>query len=397
MKHIHVIILVLLASHQTSIAQPVSREMVEIVARNHFKQYYEQPFVVGSVREYYRNTTLCLYKVQMTSGVWCIIPSDMRIRPVLAFGTSAMEESDPPEAFLDLLDWYKKEVDTIINHCGESIPTCTQWQELLDQNRSPLHYSIGDSLLDMVRGTVLAWGQGYNNSGTCSPSYNMACPDENEWTCPFVYTGECNCGHKPVGCGAVAMGQIMWYWQWPRKSCYREYLWEKMLPALYYTTDVDDAMLVAKFLSDCGEAVGMIYCCAGAFTYFSSIASGFRNTFEYKNATFYKYSEWNRFGPAWGDLVKSEIDNGRPVMFYGESFSPITGHYFVVDGYQEDDEFIFCHVNWGHRGNGNCFCRLDNLHEGQDYYNTENEAIVAISPYYNDTLLTAINYSSIPS
>ena len=50
----------------------------------------------------------------------------------------------------------------------------------------------------------------------------------------------------------------------------------------------------------------------------------------------------------WMNLIKSEINEKRPVYYFGSSDDG--GHAFVFDGYNEED---MVHVNWGWSGMNN--------------------------------------------
>jgi hypothetical protein len=58
----------------------------------------------------------------------------------------------------------------------------------------------------------------------------------------------------------------------------------------------------------------------------------------------------------WIQLLKGELDNGRPMVYGG--FSDSGGHAFVCDGYQGDDYF---HINWGWGGQSDGYFRLSLL------------------------------------
>lgn len=54
-------------------------------------------------------------------------------------------------------------------------------------------------------------------------------------------------------------------------------------------------------------------------------------------------------------------------------------------------------MNWGHGYGSNCFCLLDRLTEGEDDFSRHNRAIVGISPTYNESSITNLNYTTLPS
>lgn len=334
--------------------------------------------------------TTCLYQIRYQNGEWCIISADMSIDPILAYGLSNIDENDEPEGFTDLVKWYTNQIAERISNRSSIADTNPVWQSILSSSRNHIrNYSTEDSLLDMTGRGNLKWGQSYNNDDGCSPSYNSRCPESDGH--------ECYCGHFHLGCGAVAMGQIMWYWQWPKQSQYRTYHWEIMPGAIYDTTNSNKATEVANFLFDCAEASSMSYHCYGSWTVSDSIISAFKSSFNYRGVKKHFMKDW-KYNNAWSNLIKSEIDNDRPVLIYGDHGTFMSGHYFVADGYKDLGWRLLFHINWGHIGSRNGFCRLEKLYEQDydDYYNLHNRAIIGISPTYNETNITELPYSYIP-
>ncbi len=334
--------------------------------------------------------TTCLYQIQYQSGEWCLISADMSIDPILAYGLSRINESDEPKGFTDLVKWYTNQIAENLNNRSTIVEANPIWASILFSSRNHIrNYSTEDSLLDMTGRGNLKWGQSNNNNGGCSPSYNNACPESNN--------NNCNCGHYPVGCGAVALGQIMWYWQWPKQSQYRTYHWEIMNGSLTAATSSNNATEVANFLYDCAEASNMSYHCYGSWTILDSIVAAFKSIFNYKGVRKHYMKDW-KYNKAWSDLIKSEIDNDRPVLIYGDHGTFMSGHYFVADGYKDLGWRLLFHINWGHLGSHNGFCRLEKLYEQDNsYYNLHNRAVVGISPTYSENNITELPYSHIPS
>ena len=57
---------------------------------------------------------------------------------------------------------------------------------------------------------------------------------------------------------------------------------------------------------------------------------------------------------AFRELIKSELDNARPVLFGGQG--TVGGHEYVVDGYDSND---FLHINWGWGGASDGFYDME--------------------------------------
>lgn len=295
--------------------QVVSSREAAIISLNFIQNSTGTNSRISSITPLYRDTTICLYKIRHENNKWCIIPSSMEFPPIIAYGWSDIE--DEPEAFESLIESYKEIIYSAIKSNHRSRNVNEAWSHLLNPERHNQYiYAVGDSLLDMTGKGDNLWKQGYNNSNQCNPSYNMHCPTSN--------SDSCRCGHKLVGCGAVAMGQIMWYWQWPKSSEYRTYHWENMPGKIISSTPYIEADEVANLLHDCGLASGMSYHCSYSYTVSDSIIKAFKDCFNYKNVIKHYANDWT-YQNSWRDLISSEIDNGRPVCFYGDGgiFFPV--------------------------------------------------------------------------
>src|SRR5690606_2626801 len=144
----------------------------------------------------------------------------------------------------------------------------------------------------------------------------------------------CECEHKPVGCGALAMGQIMWKWQWPQT-----YNWSNMMNTLH-ENDTDD---IPRLLADCGGKANMNYWwCDGAWTTTNNLVDAFVD-FNYKAVDKRVKNDWPN--DVWIQIIRNEIDCERPVLYRGGGVIDPGDwgnvHYFVIDGYSQDDFNFF--------------------------------------------------------
>lgn len=146
---------------------------------------------------------------------------------------------------------------------------------------------------------------------------------------------QCGGDEAPVGCVAVAMGQIMYYHQYPA-----QYDWSAMV------LDVG-TMASAQLLYDAAESVDMDYACSASSAYSSDVPNALKNTFGYSSAT---YSNFNL------STAKQEIKNGYPIILRGDGTG---GHAWVSDGYMEVNMCTYStlslHMNWGWNNQHNGF------------------------------------------
>ncbi len=352
-----------------------------------------------------------LYVVNFQEGGWVMLSAENTIVPILAFsyeGIYRVEDEKSP-AFCYLIDMYKEQIDIARKIEAQQIDSiqidtikrreiAAQWASLQIAERESVNmlrsYIPGRVLLNVPQRGEVTWGQSKNNDSSCSPAYNAKVP--TNFMQGWLFDCTCN-DTPPAGCGAVAMGQVMWYWKWPKSSKYRSYDWGSMPTELLETTPSAQADAIAFLLKDCGSASNMVYACAGSFT--TSIESALENDFNYKGITKVTKRDWS--GSVWNDLIRTEIDCERPVIMYGEKALTLDKkHYFVIDGYDVLYNNYF-HINLGWRGTGNGYFYLNNITgtaNGGFNFNSGQYAFIGISPTYsypNSVNITDVSYTTV--
>ncbi|MBL0192481.1 MAG: C10 family peptidase [Saprospiraceae bacterium] len=78
---------------------------------------------------------------------------------------------------------------------------------------------------------------------------------------------------------------------------------------------------------------------------------------------------------AWINLLKTDLNNGRPIQYAG--FGPSGGHTFVCDGY---DVNSFFHMNWGWGGQADGYFNFEALNPGGTSFNSNQQALIGIQP-----------------
>lgn len=368
-------------------SNPVDKEMAKIVAQNFMSRSRSASKMVSDVVTEQFEGHNSFYVVNFREGGWVMVSAENSTVPVLAFSIDGAYHTDDekPDGLLYMIGDYKEQVNvsrkTAMTRNNEVVK---MWSQLLvDEDggnisrqsavSNTMAYTPGTRLLnDPARGEV-AWGQDINNDGGCNPSYNSEI--KKKWN--HGWFTSCDCGSPPVGCGAVAIGQLLWYWKWPQSSTYRTYNWNLMPNRLVNSTPSAESKEVAQLLLDCAEASNMTYACAGSFT--TKVDSALKHTFGYSTARKVKRSDLSVV--AWNDLIRTEISRGRPVIMYGAKALTIDKkHYFIIDGYASN-QLNYFHINFGWRGSyTNNYYYLDNINPGSSYYSDHNYAIVDIFP-----------------
>lgn len=225
-----------------------------------------------------------------------------------------------------------------------------------------------------------------------SAPYNQYCPTKTN------SSGEQeNC---PVGCVALAIGQIMKYHNYPEtgkgSKSYQplgvgavisadfentQYKWSLMKNSYtrfgstkFYTDEEADA--VATMLFHAGVSVGTIYALSGssAFAY-GNIPRDLVENFRYSEDSIRYVSRADYTKEEWMNLIYNELSMGRPVFYAGNS-PTFGGHAFVIDGYDATGRV---HINWGWRGSDDGYYDID-LAEGENNYSKNQSMVIGIMP-----------------
>jgi Peptidase C10 family/Spi protease inhibitor len=210
--------------------------------------------------------------------------------------------------------------------------------------------------------------------------------------CPYDPTAKTN---VLTGCVATAMGQLMKYWQWPAVGIGNH----AYVAAPYGTLGVDfganpiqwnlmpNALAsanpyVAALLYEAGVAVNMEYGVKTSASYVLEAGCPIPENAQNALSTYFGYSSTiqgvQRSGytdAAWRQLLESELDAGRPVIYNGANDTE--GHSFIADGY---DDVGNIHFNWGWGGAYNGYFSIDSIIPDSLNFMQGNTALIHIVP-----------------
>lgn len=276
-------------------------------------------------------------------GGWVIVSGDKRCQPILAYSDEgSLSMNDAPKAFYWLMESYNATIDSL-SQCP-SLAADLGWNESNSANNAPSRVVVAPLL--QKDGEYISWDQHGNADYRPEPdkSYNKFCPHDS------VLGGDSD-RRAAVGCVAVALGQIMWYWEWPKAAIVKDdngnnlirvYDWEKMPTRLYNSTEVYSVDQVANLLHDAGVAANMNYGIGESTANDSDARNALRNVFAYIDSAALNTIDTDR-----KEIMKQDLDLSRPVYFSGVNPSTESGHAMVIDGYDIKDNF---HVNFGWDG-----------------------------------------------
>lgn len=283
------------------------------------------------------------YMYNNAGGGFIVVSGDDAVEPILAYSLDgSIDMKNMPDGFKFWLEMCKNGIGKAReNHEKASAETVSKWSSSSNerQTQAAVTYPVVTPLVPAK------WGQG-------NP-YNSMCPAPGGATTRAV-----------TGCVATAMAQIMYYWKYPATgngsltytpNGYPQqsanfgatnYLWAFMRdsynPAVALTDTERKA--IATLMYHCGVSVHMKYGttndgASGSTTGAASLA--YENYFRYLKTTGFP-SKSNYSIENWIKILKTELDNFRPMQIRGEGSGG--KHSWVCDGYDNNDLF---HFNWG--------------------------------------------------
>lgn len=360
-------------------AAPISEDTASLVAANFDAAYNNSDIRFETTLVYTFVTTKrtnAFYIFNIEKKRFVIVAADDRQEPILAYDINSIfdvEQISPELSYY--FNNYQEEIQFLIdNNLIADTDTAEQWA-LLNSDVIPT-MSTNKALTSTV-GPLLntCWGQ--------------STPDNN--LCPINTVSNCR---AITGCVATAMSQIMNYWHYPQSgNGSYSYTWPNFgtLAANFGATmygwsgsNADRALI----MSHTGISVNMQYGCnsSGAWVLLNdqngfhprAAQNAYVSHFRYDSSiqgvlrSNYNYSSWR-------NLLKGEIDNGRPIQYAG--WSNQGGHTWVCDGYQTNVFGVKFHMNWGWNCSNNGYFRIPGHSLGnQSYFPSNEQALVNIKP-----------------
>lgn len=299
-----------------------------------------------------------VYNVNSSNG-FIIVSAEDNVAPVLAY--SYETGFDPNKIPPDVAWWlngYKEQIEEArAKNMQATDEIKSRWESLKSGSGSYMTYKSVQTVNPLEQTT---WDQ--------SPNYNAMCPLDNA-------SGELTV----TGCVATGMAQILRFWNSPTNGAgFHSYNDPKYgtQSANFGSTTYDWANMplsisgpntaIATLMYHCGVSVEMTYGIAetgGSSAYVVSSQSPVQACAEYALKTYFGYP--NVVGKVrtdypnktdWQNLLKTELDAGRPVLYAG--FGSGGGHCFNCDGYDANDLF---HFNWGWSGQFDGYFDVDAL------------------------------------
>lgn len=373
MKYWFLLLLVVVCSFSFTYSKPISQETAQKVVKNflltHNQDDYNNYRILekkGKLYNYIQSSDTLnelIYIFEKSEGGFLIVSGDDAVQPILAYSLeNKIDVNNIPPQVNYFLEIYVQEIENIRkNNLQSSYEVQKQWEQLLNYNKKNNELKIQEDNLNSVQPlTEAKWNQ--------APFYNDFCPIDSKTQQRAV-----------AGCVAIAMGQVMKYWQYPDKGVgthsyytinfswieagFDDYTinWDN-IPNSINSSNED----LAYFIYLIGVSVDMQYGVSSSGAY---VFSDTNNSYYCAQSSLNKIWKYDksikgifREGKAdveWINLIKKEILAGKPVIYAG--YGKDGGHAWVCDGFDENNLFS---MNWGWGGLYNGFYNINSLNPG---------------------------------
>lgn len=275
---------------------------------------------------------------------WVIVSKDDSFSPVMAYGDSPLDMTNPSPEFLWLMDCYERGMaDQLKNG-------------LKSYGQEPLKDC---SVLMPVEPLIQThWAQSW--------PYNAKCPK--------VKTKEGTMGQCATGCVATAFAQVFYYHRAPMAiHGTKSYFWtsseDGQVTKLSYDYDKDafdwdnmhltydsetiypqaEVNAISNLMAGCGVLANMDY----GYEYGSGALTNEVTEAINVYCTDIRSSDHggSHFSEIDINLIARELNAGRPLVFSGGDAYGGNGHCFVIDGVNDEGK-IHCNLGWAGSGDG---------------------------------------------
>ena len=359
MKNLKIIVLFTFIS--VLICRPVDIESASNVSKNFFESRTGNVYNTSNIQTIVEDGETLLYIFILDPIGFIIVSGNDAAMPILGYSFENEFKEDGLPIQLDwMFDQYKNEImELYANNSIASDEIRQKWNLYSSQ----FNHQVSRSVQPLLS---CNWDQG-------SP-WNDMCPEDSDGPG----------GNVLVGCVAVSMAQVMYYWGYPQVGSgdhgYNHwsygYQYANFQDAFYDYDNMADNYgtdATALLLYHAGVSVNMGYGVdgsgAGVFGSNPSTYYAMRNYFLFKNTMAQVFPE-DYSTSVYRAILQEDLDNNRPIIYVG--YSNDGGHAWNIDGYDDD----YFHCNWGWGGYQNGYFLLSSLNG----FNSGQGAIINIEP-----------------
>ena len=371
-KHICLFLFSLFAL--TLSAERITRDQALALAQDFMKGKVLEPVQTGALRAPARgqqtDESYYLYNAVDGEG-FVIMAADDRVSPVLGYSDhGSINMDDMPvnmKSWLESCDNEIRNLESLTPYTQDPMPA-----------RAPIAPLIKTE-----------WGQ-------LAP-FNLLCP---------VFPD----GTSVTGCTATAMAQILNWHKWPFQvedsvPTYSHYYtgqaieglppttfkWNLMKPSYHKNELTDSAYAVAELMRYCGQALRSCYGVDGTSAAAPDMVDALVRLNYNPQVQLVFRTDYSIYD--WENIIYSELESRRPVLYTGAGTGKSYGHAFVCDGYKDG----FFHFNWGWNGKCDGYYCLSLLKESVKKtdpvtFNFGHYAVIYIEPDTTQSLIgTSLN------
>lgn len=324
--------------------------------------------------EYSPEGTPVTYRFNIGEKGFIIVSATDLAAPVLAY---SLESNYKEGTSVDVINnHYTNSLSYLIKHPEEAtISARNSWNHYLTSEFKPLAVKGSPCVEPLV---TTRWNQG--------KYYNALTPNNP------------NCGysddsHVVVGCVAVTMANLLYYYRYPEHGTGSSMYLPRPdslggdevynYPAQYanyggstYNYDAITGHVLNKYdgelaqlLYHCGVSVRMGYGWQSSGAFSPDVPNALKDYFRYSESGQFQQEEDTVSYPGqhqlWVPKAKAELDAHRPLFYSGHSRTG--GHAWIVDGYTTIGDETYFHANFGWDGEGNGFFILTRQYDASDH------------------------------
>jgi hypothetical protein len=360
----------------------VPSDKAEQIALNFYYQKYNQyegriayeELSIQSVYTEVENGDPVYHIFHINRGGFVLVAADDRLKPVLGYSfKNSFNAENQPQNVQYWFGQYKDQVIYVRNNKIEPDKKILgEWEYYLNNYFTKANTNTKSKAVDPLLSS--RWNQDF--------PYNLYCPFDSA---SGSYTN--------TGCYGTAMAQIAYYWRWPdHGQGYTAYVPASHPEYGLQTADYENTWYRYNEMVDDPETAN--YAVAEYVYHFSvALHTDFSTGTSFVDSIFilnhqmacdsiayhFKFDSLQFHyrdsmpDSDWKNLLMGMLDSKCPIFYAGYKIYPTIGHFFVCDGYQDEDYY---HFNFGWGGISDGYYHMDSVL----YYNSNHFCMSSIHP-----------------
>src|SRR5574344_165368 len=328
-------------------AKTVSKNFISATCSSQNLQFELSDFTLQHT-EYDQNGEAVYYRFSIGEEGFIIISATDLVSPVLAYSVTSNFESNPEVDAI--VKGYKEQIIYVKQHNSVNTDAAKEWNYLLNNQSNTRSVRADNYISKEIEPLITTiWNQ--------TKFYNAYCPYHSAATSSQQSSFEFD-NRVPVGCVAVNMGVLMYYYRYPEvgvggvsyvpvsyefdeeNNPTDTFTYARQTVNFGQTNYNYNAMCdnvdqytgeVAKLLWHSGVSTFMGYSPTGSGAQSANALEAMKLNWKY-NQTAAMESRTGHSVVEWENILTNELDSMRP-LYYSASRSD-GGHAFILDGYQ---------------------------------------------------------------